>query len=147
MIGEILVTLMDTIAANFAKCSVLVLMAIEQWGSHSVPHLLWQGTVSKVISIDLWHAHLLPRIWQWNCHYLFKCWNLDSNTKPSIWKVNVLPNCVTATAKTYLVKLILYGRSYVKHSTNCYGVLNVCLTWMIMIYFYHTTQHLAIQMS
>ena len=24
-----------------------------------------------VISEDLWHAHLLPSVWQWSCHYIF----------------------------------------------------------------------------
>ena len=24
-----------------------------------------------VISEDLWHSHLSPSVWQWNCHYLF----------------------------------------------------------------------------
>ena len=24
-----------------------------------------------VISEDPWHSHLLPSVWQWNCHYLF----------------------------------------------------------------------------
>ena len=24
-----------------------------------------------VISEDPWHSHLLPNVWQWNCHYLF----------------------------------------------------------------------------
>ena len=56
--------------ANVSLCSAL--MAIEQWGSFGVSHLLWHGTsVLMAISKDPWHSHLLPSVWQWNCHYLF----------------------------------------------------------------------------
>ena len=27
-----------------------------------------------VISLDAWHSHLLPSVWQWSCHYLY--WRL-----------------------------------------------------------------------
>ena len=47
--------------SNFDLCSVL--MAIEQWGFYSVPHLLWHGaSVYMVISEDPWHSYLLPRL-------------------------------------------------------------------------------------
>ena len=47
-------------------------MAIEQWGSFSVPHILWHGA-------SVYNGHLrrpvtltlMPSIWQWSCHYLF----------------------------------------------------------------------------
>ena len=56
-------------AANFDLCSAL--MAIEQWGFFSVPHL-WHGP-----SVYNGHlrgpatSHLLPSFWQWSCLYLF----------------------------------------------------------------------------
>ena len=53
---------------NFDLCPAL--MAIEQWGFYSVPHLLWHGAF-------VYNGHLrrpvtlLPSVWQWCCHYLF----------------------------------------------------------------------------
>ena len=44
---------------NFDLCSTL--MTIEQ---RATPFIM-------VICEDPWHLHLLPRVWQWNCHYLF----------------------------------------------------------------------------
>ena len=55
--------------ANFDLCSAL--MAIEQWGFFSVPHLLWHGhPFIMVISEDPWHLYLLPSGWQWSWHDL-----------------------------------------------------------------------------
>ena len=52
-------------------CKILLaIMAIEQWGFYSVPHLLWHGAF-------VFNGHLrgpvtlLPSVWQWCCHYLF----------------------------------------------------------------------------
>ena len=48
-------------AAHFDLYSAL--MAIEQWGFFSVPHLLWHGhPFIMVISEDPWHSHLLPSV-------------------------------------------------------------------------------------
>ena len=41
--------------------------ASDQWGFSSVTHLLWHGP-TVWISMDPWHSHRLPSIWQWNCH-------------------------------------------------------------------------------
>ena len=69
-------------AANFDLYKTL--MAIEQWGFLSVPHLLWHGHPFKIVIFeDLWHLHLLPSVWQWSCHYLFFttmiCYGRDAN--------------------------------------------------------------------
>ena len=57
-------------AANFDLCSAL--MAIDQWGFFSVPHLLrHRVSVYNVISKDPWHSYLLLSVQQWSCHYLF----------------------------------------------------------------------------
>ena len=55
-------------AANFDLCSAL--MAIEQWGFFSVPHLLLHG--ASVCNGRL-RGPLTPSpsVWQWSCHYLF----------------------------------------------------------------------------
>ena len=55
---------------KFDLCPAL--MAIEQWGFFSVPHLLWHGALIYNGHIqDPWHSHLMPSVWQWSCHYLF----------------------------------------------------------------------------
>ena len=47
-------------------------MAIEQWEFFSKPHLVWhRAPFIMVISENPWHSHLLPRVWQGSCHYLF----------------------------------------------------------------------------
>ena len=57
-------------AANFDLCSAL--MALEQWGFLSMPHLLWYGPT--VYNGHLWGPvtlTYLQSVWQWSCHYLF----------------------------------------------------------------------------
>ena len=49
-----------------ALCSAL--MAIEQWGFLSVPHLLWHGHPFIILISE--DSHLLPIVWQWICHLL-----------------------------------------------------------------------------
>ena len=47
-------------------------MPIEQWGFFSVPHVLWHeayvynGHLRKHVTL-----HLLSKVWQWGCLYLF----------------------------------------------------------------------------
>ena len=58
-------------AANFDLCSVLI--TIKQWGFTSVQNIflyVWHLFI-MVISEDPSHAHLLPNVSQWSCHYLF----------------------------------------------------------------------------
>ena len=70
----------DFTAADFDLCSAL--MAIEQRGFFSVPHPLWYMiSVIIVISKDSWHLHLLPSVWQWNCH---PCFNDLCQSRPKI---------------------------------------------------------------
>ena len=54
-------------AANFDLCSAL--MATEQRGFFT--YCDTGHTFIIVASKDAWHSHLLPSVWQWNCHYLF----------------------------------------------------------------------------
>ena len=82
-------------AANFDLCSAL--MAIEQWGFFSLPHLLWHGA-------SVYNGHLrgpmtvLPSVWQWSCRYLFCC-GWGSNTQPFACRFNALTHCTTAVVK------------------------------------------------
>ena len=57
-------------AATFDLC--LALMAIEKWGFLNVPHVLCEGLHLMIISEDPWHSQLLPSVWQWCYHYLFR---------------------------------------------------------------------------
>ena len=74
-------------AANFYLCSSL--MAIEQGGLFSVPHLLWHEVsiynvqlrgpatltpIAECLAVELW----LPGLTNWVCR------GLDSNTQPSV---------------------------------------------------------------
>ena len=85
-------------AANFDLCSEL--MAIEQWGFFSVPHLLWHGSsIIMVIFEGPWHSHLLPSVWQWSCHYLFLRLGsvaAGNRIQPSAWGAKDLIHCATA---------------------------------------------------
>ena len=81
-------------AANFDLCSAL--MAIEQWGFFSVPHLLWHGA-------SVYNGHFrATQCWAFSggavktYFKVFRGW--DSNTQPSACGANALTNCATAAA-------------------------------------------------
>ena len=86
-------------ASNFDHYSAV--MAIEQWGFFSLPHLMWHGasvnTCIMVNFVNPWHSHLLPSVWQWSCHNLFfttqVCREWDSNAQPSAFEANALTDC------------------------------------------------------
>ena len=64
-----------------------ILMAIEQWRLLNMLHLLWHGVTLIVWSYPRTrHSLLLPRVWQWSCHYLFLttyvCSDRGSNPDP-----------------------------------------------------------------
>ena len=98
-------------AANFDLCSALV--AMEQWGFFSMPHLLWHGalvyncyfrgpatltSVAEGLAVEL----LLPMSTPWVC----RGW--DSSTKSSACEANARTDCSTAavfTTSLYLNKL------------------------------------------
>ena len=49
-------------------------------GFFKVPHLLWHGPTlynGHLRGRPVTLTHLLPRVWQWNCHYLFKILGLS----------------------------------------------------------------------
>ena len=54
---------------SFDFCSAL--MAFEQWGFFSVPHLHGASVYNMVNSEDPWHSQPLPSVKQWGFHYLF----------------------------------------------------------------------------
>ena len=56
-------------AADFDLWSAL--MAIEQWGFYSVPHLLWHGASVYKGYLRAPVTHLLLSFLQWSCHYLY----------------------------------------------------------------------------
>ena len=49
----------------------LAIMAIEQWGFFSMPHLLWHGTSVYNGHLRGPVTHLLLSVWQWSCHIVF----------------------------------------------------------------------------
>ena len=90
--------------ANFDMCSAL--MATEQWGFFSMPHLLWHGA-------SVYNGHLrgimmltpfverlalelsLPVFTNNVCH------GWDSNIQPSAFEANALAHCATAGVKIF----------------------------------------------
>ena len=88
-------------AANFDLCSAL--MAIQQWGFFSVPHLLWHG--ASVYNGHLrWPVTLTPIAERLAVELSLPvftakvCCGWDSNTQPSACKENALTYCATAVA-------------------------------------------------
>ena len=94
-------------AANFDLCSALI--AIEQWGFFSVPHLLWYGAsvyngdfqgpvtlapIAERIAVEM----SLPVFTTLVCH------GLDSNTQPSAIEPNALTHCATDAVFMLFVK-------------------------------------------
>ena len=92
--------------ANFDLCSAL--MAIEQWGFFSVPHLLWHEAsvhnghlrgpetlkpIAERVAVELSLPLLRTKV----------CRGWDSNTKPSA-SVNALTHCATVTV--YMIKIL-----------------------------------------
>ena len=82
-------------ASNFDLCSTL--MAIEQWGFFSVPHLLWHRATVHNSHFRGPVTHLLPSDGQWSCYYLFLRLRSgrDLNTQPSKCEANALTDCAT----------------------------------------------------
>ena len=92
-------------AANFDLCSAL--MALQQRGFFSVPHLLWhRHPFIMVIYEDPWHSH--PSVWQWKVEMsllvltTYVCRGWDSNTHPSSCGANAITHCATAAAVCFL---------------------------------------------
>ena len=114
-------------ALNVDLC--LALMAIEQWGFFSVPHLLWQGasiynghlrsvtlsTIAKHLAVELSLPVFMTKF----------CPHWDSNTQPSC-KANALTHCATAAVKFAWVKLIRW-----LHSVYLY--VELCTTRVALI--------------
>ena len=92
------------------------LMAIEQWGFFSVPHLLWHGP--SIVSRLLWYG---PSIYngylrgpmsltpvaerlavELSLSVLTVCRGWDSNTQPSACEANALTHCAAA-AVTFIL--------------------------------------------
>ena len=75
--------------------------AFELWPFSSEGPSVWHTYCDTghlfmiVISDDPWHSHLLLSVLQSRYHYLFLC-GWDSNTQPSVCKVNALTDCVIA---------------------------------------------------
>ena len=102
-------------AANFDLWSAL--MAIEQWGFFSVPHLLWHGTsvnnghlrepvtltpASERLAVEL----SLPVFTTWVC----RGW--DSNTQLSAYEANAFTHCATVAVPMLCAKTKVYGFVY-----------------------------------
>ena len=108
-------------AANFDLCSAL--MAIEQWGFFSVPHLLWHGA-------PVYNGHLrgpvtlTPIAFQLAVEQSLPvlkakvCCGWESNTQPYACRAIALTHCATA-ASTCIVPYFTDIREYLnamKHS-------------------------------
>ena len=76
------------------------LMAIEQLGFCSVPHLLWHGAALYKDHLQgPWHSHLLQSFKRWSCHCHFNDWGLRMSTEykwvkicslsPVTWVINI----------------------------------------------------------
>ena len=105
-------------AANYDLCSAL--MAIEQWGFFSMPHLhlLWQGA-------SVYNGHLLGSATHTPlpssgavelsrpdfATYVFRGW--DSNTQPSACGANALTHCATAAVSIAWVCIWQPGSLYI----------------------------------
>ena len=95
-------------AANFDLCSAL--MAIEQWGFFSVPHLLWHW--ASIYNGDPWGPVTLTPIAEHLAKELslpvitnLVCCSWDLNTKPSAWRVNAVSDCTIAYNRTFIMTL------------------------------------------
>ena len=97
-------------ATNFDLCSAL--MAIEQWGFFSVPHIYCDTghPFKMVISEDPWHSHPFAERLAMKLSLPVPttkvCRGWDSNTQPSTCGANALTHCATA-AVFYAFELIL----------------------------------------
>ena len=82
--------------------------AFELWPFSSEGPSVWHTYCDTghlfmiVISDDPWHSHLLLNVLQSRYHYLFLC-GWDSNTQPSVCKVNALTDCVIAVVSMRLI--------------------------------------------
>ena len=92
-------------ATNFDLCSALI--AIEQRGFFSVPHLLWNG--ASVYNDHLWGpvtltptAERLAAELSLAVFTTYVCPGWDSNAQPSACGANALTHCATAAASTYV---------------------------------------------
>ena len=91
-----------TIIANFYLCSAL--MAIEQWGFFSVPHLLWHGAsvYNYHLQVPVTLTHIAERSAVELSQPVFTilvCRGWDSNTQLSACGANALIHCATAEVK------------------------------------------------
>ena len=96
-------------ATNFDTCSAL--MAIEQWGLFSVPHLLWHGApvynghlrgpvtltpIAERLAVELSLPVLTTQV----------CRGWDSNAQPSACGANALTHCATAAVATLFMSMV-----------------------------------------
>ena len=101
-------------AANFDLC--LALMAIEQWGFFSVPHLLWHG--ATVYNGHLWGRVTHTPIDECLAVVLSTCFydlglthSMDLNTLPSAFMAYALTHCATdASASPLNLKLLAHQK-------------------------------------
>ena len=90
-----------------------------------------------VMSENPWHSHLLPSVWQWSCHYLFK--RLRSVTI-GIWKPNLplalqLKQCVEMESSSSNYKWIDLHPLQSTDVTLLYvGLLKKCINLYISVW-------------
>ena len=88
---------------NFYRwCTANLLGTNRHWAVFfRVPHLLWHGAS---VYNDPWHSHLLPSVWQWNCHYLLSWLSSvgDLHTKPSGCEASALTECANGAVVEFL---------------------------------------------
>ena len=99
---------------NFDLCSAL--MAIEQLGFFSMPHLMWHGA-------SVYNGHLRGPVtlasiaerlvWQWSCHYLFlRLRSVAAGIRtPNLLLLRPTLNCATAAVTNQLKVNFSVGES------------------------------------
>ena len=84
------------------------LITIEQRGLFNVSHLLWHGIIVifiMVISENPWYSHLMLRVWQWRCHYMFIDLGLGFEHPTFL----LLTYCAIAATPLFWTRFEIYG--------------------------------------
>ena len=74
-----------------------------------------------VILENPWHSHLLPNVWQWSCHYLFKKYKYKQWIV-LFWKM-LSCNCKCVCKQIFVSRInqfvCIHGRGYAITSIHC----------------------------
>ena len=135
-------------AANFDLCSAL--MAIEQWGFFSVPHLLWHG-------VSVYNGHLqgpvtltpiVERLVVEMSLYLFLLLRSIAvgirRPNLTLCRTNALTQCTTAAAKTLFSTTGLSTWTFAHHGVACLDTIFHHVEVCIDVVFYQEVVYLEV---